>query len=768
MCDTISFEKENMIITKKNDRQISDRECEIATSRGFSHEFVQMLISRGINLEEIDKFINPSLNDLTDPYDIVNLKKAVERLQKAVANNEKVMIFGDYDCDGVCATAIFMLALKDKLDIQYYIPNRDEGYGLSKESIDSAIGRWKPDLFITVDCGITAVEEVEYLKEQGVEVIITDHHEPKENIPNCIVVDPKIEKFGFYEFCGAGLVLKIIQAMYGIDEAKKYLDIAALATVADIVPLVSDNRIITKLGIQNMNRNSRRCFRMLADNNVITTQEISFKLAPKINAMGRVGTAGRAVELFLEEDYFFLTDIVAKMNEQNTVRQKLCEEVVEAALEEIKQIDFNEEKIIILSGENWESGVIGIASAKLCEMFHLPVILFQEKEGVLKGSARSIEDVNLYECISEASDLCVSFGGHSMAAGVILEKENFAEFKRKMNDTVCNKFHESIFEKIEYTDMEIDLHTDIKPFISELDYLEPTGLSNPRPSFLLTTNELDFAQISASRHVKSKNKYLEVIGFKKYPYLKDMGKFTAQYKLYLALNEYGRNVTSQGIIAGLNILQMNMSQEEFEIFNLHQMKYYSSDKVLFISAKAAIENSKIAHGVLFVFNSVPEYELCKYEGIKSLPYHLVSQSYMLPTTSVIIAPGEDFDFKYYKKVIFMKAPLSVGYMKNIPDYVHTYLFEGEVVSPIMLSDKKIREATYNIQMMSRSAKDVVGLKSLYKNLNTSYKISFRDFLIVCNIMIDVGQMEIQKNNIEIRNGQFDWEKSNYYKNLKHE
>lgn len=757
-----------MITAKKNDRQISDRECAIATSRGFSHDFVQILISRGINLEEIDKFINPSLKDLTDPYEIKNLDKAVERLKKAVVNKEKVMIFGDYDCDGVCATSIFMLALRDKLDIQYYIPNRDEGYGLSKESIDSAIGRWKPDLFITVDCGITAIEEVEYLKQKGVEVIITDHHEPKEEIPDCIVVDPKIEKTGFYEFCGAGLVLKIIQAMYGIDEAKKYLDIAALATVADIVPLVSDNRIITKLGIQNMNRNSRRCFRMLADNNVVTTQEISFKLAPKINAMGRVGIAGRAVELFLEDDYFLLTDIVAKMNEQNTVRQKLCEEVVDAALEEIKQIDFNKEKIIILSGENWESGVIGIASARLCEMFHLPVILFQEKEGVLKGSARSIEDVNLYECISEVSDLCTSFGGHAMAAGVILEKKNYAEFKRRMNDIVRSKFHESIFEKNEYTDMEIDLHTDMKPFIAELDYLEPTGLSNPRPSFLLTSSELEFSQISATRHVKSKNKYLEVIGFKKYPYLKDMGKFTAQYKLYLDLNEYGRNITSQGIIAGLNILQMDMTQEEFDIFNLHQMKYYSDGKMLTISEQEAIENSKVEHGILFVFNSVPEHESCKYESIKSLPYHLVNQSYMLPTTSVIIAPGEDFDFKYYKKVIFMKAPLSVGYMKNIPDYVQTYLFEDEVVSPIVLSDKKIKETIYNIQMMSRSARDVVGLKSLYKNLNSSYKISYRDFLIVCNIMIDIGQMEIQKNNVEVRNGEFDWEKSNYYKNLKHE
>ena len=318
---------------------------EVVSKYGVTYKFVELLLSRGITLDTIDEFMCPDLSRLIDPYQINNMKEVVDRLKRAVSNHERVMVFGDYDCDGICATTILMLAFNGKLDIKYHLPKREEGYGLTKESIDKAIGRWKPDLFITVDCGVTAVEEVEYLKEKGVEVIITDHHEPGEELPQCIVLDPKVEKTGFYEYCGAGVIFKVIQALFGIKEAEKYLDLVAVATIADVVPLLSDNRIMTKKGLEQINGRATcdraKCYHHLLNGKKIEAQDISYRIAPKINASGRMSDPSKAVELFLEKDAFLISTRAEELDKLNQKRQNLCEAVFKSALESIKHIDFN-------------------------------------------------------------------------------------------------------------------------------------------------------------------------------------------------------------------------------------------------------------------------------------------------------------------------------------------------------------------------------------------------------------------------------------------
>lgn len=742
---------------------------EVVSKYGVTYAFVELVLRRGISIDEIDKFMRPDLSDLINPYEINNLKEVVERLKVAIEKKQRIMVFGDYDCDGICATSILMLAFKGKLDIKYHLPKREDGYGLTKASIDKAIGRWKPDLFITVDCGVTAVEEVEYLKDQGIDVIITDHHEPGDELPKCIVLDPKVEKKGFYEYCGAGVIFKVIQALFGIKEAEKYLDLAAVATIADVVPLLSDNRIITKKGLEQINGRMpcarERCYQHLLNGKKIEAQDISYRIAPKINASGRMSDPRKAVELFLEEDAFLIKSRSEELDKLNQKRQELCEIVIDSALESIKHIDFNKEKIIVLYGQDWDAGVIGIASSRLCEMFHLPVILFQEKDGILKGSARSILEVNLHECLSEVADLCISFGGHSMAAGVSIAKENINEFKKKINESVVSKYTKHTFREYENEELLI-LDANTRQYIADLQYLEPTGMGNPRPKFVIQTDNLEFEQISITEHVKSKGDKIDIVGFNKYLYLKDMGKFEAEYKVHCDFNEYGGVTRLQGNILSLNILNTNMSEEEYEILNLHQLMVHDDKSVDSVPLKNAEEMAKVGLGNLFVFNSLSEYEGCKNEIIRGLPYIYLSNTNMLPITSVVIAPSKNFDFKYYKNVIFMKAPMALGYINKIPEYVKTWLLEGEVVSPPDISDAELKEIASKIQLIGAGNRSVYDIKSLYKAVNYQYKVKYRNFLIVCNIMLEIGLITLEKKNIIIEKRAIDWETSDIYKNLR--
>lgn len=756
---------------EKNGRKDVDTNkiWEFVSKYGVTYAFVELLLSRGIALDEIDNFMRPDLSNLINPYEINNMKEVVERLKLAIALKQRVMVFGDYDCDGICATSILMLALKDKLDIKYHLPKREDGYGLTKESIDKAIGRWKPDLFITVDCGVTAVEEVEYLKEKGVEVIITDHHEPGDVLPKCTVLNPKVEKKGFYEYCGAGVIFKVIQALFGIKEAEKYLDLVAIATIADVVPLLSDNRIITKKGLDQINGRATcardKCYKCLLEGKKIEAQDISYRIAPKINASGRMSDPSKAVELFLEDDFFLIITRAKELDALNQKRQELCEIVIKSALESIKHIDFNKEQIIVLYGEDWDSGVIGIASSKICEMFHLPVILFQSKDGILKGSARSIPEVNLHECLSEVTELCIAFGGHSMAAGVTITQDNFAEFRKRINEIVMSKYTQHAFRQQDNEEI-LTLDANTKQYIADLKYLEPTGMGNPKPRFILHAENVEFEQISISEHVKSKGDKIDLIGFSKYSYLKDMGKFVAEYKIYCDFNEYGGTSRLQGNIVSLNVLSTDMTDEEYDVLNLHQLKSYNNIEVDKISEKGVERLAKVGLGNLFVFNSLSEYEDCKNEKIKGLPYRFLSNTNMLPITSVVIAPWENFDFKYYKNVVFMKTPMSLGYIYQIPDYVKTWLLEGEVVSPPSISDNELREIASKIQLLGSGNRQVYDIKSLYKVVNSQSKVNYRNFRIVCNIMLEIGLITLEKKNIIIEKKAVEWEKSAIYKNLK--
>ena len=338
---------------------------EYSLSLGISKEFAELLLARGLdNVEDAKKFLHPSLNDMSNPFDIKGMKEAVDRIKTAISKKERILIFGDYDCDGISAISILMLYLENKTSVDFYIPDRNEdGYGLSSHAIENLFKENKPNLVITVDCGITSVKEIESLKESHIDVIVTDHHEPQDEIPDCIVVDPKIEKKGFYDFCGAGVALKLVEALSNREEIKKYLDICAIATIADVVPLIGENRIIAAFGLEKIRTNTRLGLRIMLGGKEITSYDVMYKIAPRINSAGRLGSAKKVVDLFISKDPILLTMLCDELEADNTRRQAICEQVVSEAREMLKDVDFNKTRIIILENDNWEAGVIGIAAA---------------------------------------------------------------------------------------------------------------------------------------------------------------------------------------------------------------------------------------------------------------------------------------------------------------------------------------------------------------------------------------------------------------------
>jgi single-stranded-DNA-specific exonuclease len=435
-----------------------DLAADFAKRLSVSVETAKLLLMRGFDTpEKVDEFFYPKLENMSNPYNIANMDKCVERLRQAFDKNETVVIYGDYDC------AIFYFYFKKFIpNVFYYVPNRNEdGYGITINALDELIETKKPHLFISVDCGITAVNEVAHLKSRGVDVIITDHHEPQKEIPDCIVVNPKIERKGFCDFCGAGIALKVVEAIGGRDACLEYIGFAATATIADIVPMVGENRIIAYYGLQRMNgpycTKTANIFKDVLKLNKITSQDIMYKIAPRLNAPGRVGNVNTIMRLFFEDDLKTSYDIYYEIDRDNELRKKKCEEIVAQIKRKIADCDLSKQKIILLYDEKWEPGILGIAAAKLTDMFNRPAILFSPKNGELKGSARSIKTINLFDCLSKFSDMFVSFGGHSSAAGLTILEEKFEEFSEKINKYISETYSDDSFVPVYEYDLEISV-----------------------------------------------------------------------------------------------------------------------------------------------------------------------------------------------------------------------------------------------------------------------------------------------------------------------
>lgn len=641
-------------------------------------ELATLLAMRGIkDSDSAMHFLNPDISDLTPVMEYSGMAEAVARIKQAIEYDESIVIYGDYDCDGVCATAILYSYFKQNgAQINYYIPNRKkEGYGINREALEDIAERFYSDLIITVDCGITAKEDIEYATDVlGIDVIVTDHHEAPQELPECIVIDAKVQRKDntFNELCGAGVALRLCEAFGGQEAMAAYLDLAAIATIGDIVPLVGDNRIIVDYGLKIINARARQSVKLLLENAgiavdaTVTSTDIAFKIVPRINAIGRLSDSNKAVEMFVEVDYFYIKSLVEQASEFNKERQQYTDDLVQDVLAKLEDYDLQNNRAIVLYDVRWEAGVLGIACSRLVEIFRRPVILFTMSDGVYKGSARSISGVNLYESLKAVKSFMKTFGGHSMACGLVVEEANIEGFVFALNEYM-RIFDEQLFlPKYEY-DIELGLQNFSLELMDEIARLEPFGTDNPMPSFLVNDLSTPFTQIGSTKHIKNYvNDRLEFVYFGEYS---NINKYnTCQNKAVIAecCNKYFANRKyTQALIKDIVIEEFKDIEEDYlDAKYLYQAKYEDDSvfKVEYIDETQALELLKNSiYGVCFL--AYTKQTFLRYKellGERLIFTQLNTLPNENPYNSLVLDINMKQKLNYYDKIVFLDEPIKLG------------------------------------------------------------------------------------------------------------
>lgn len=512
---------------------------QIAKKHNISTLLAKILINRNIvDEEEINVFLNPKRNNFHDHFLMLDMDKAVDRIIKAIKNKEKTIIYGDYDVDGITSITVLKKFLSERgLEVDYYIPNRlEEGYGLNKDAIQE-IAKQGYTLMITVDCGISGINEIEMANSLGIETIITDHHEQLDSLPQAYcIINPKRKDntYPFRGLAGVGVVFKLIQAIsikLGLDEKAylKYLDIVCIGTISDIVPLVDENRVIAKLGLMlvkvTKNIGLKELITQTGYSNIDSSM-VSFGIAPRINACGRMGKQEEALKLFITDDKNEANEITKKLNEYNIQRQEKEKNIFEQAIKKLENNNVEELNSIVLAGENWHNGVIGIVASRLTEKYFKPTILICIEGDEGKGSGRSIPGIDLHQALVESSQYLKKYGGHEMAVGLSLEKNKIEDFRKHFEEILKEKNVKQILPVINI-DCEITKKDLNKETIEQIKLLEPYGEKNKPPLVVYKNLKItSIRALSEGKHLKIElkdgNENISAIGF-------NLGELSEEY-----------------------------------------------------------------------------------------------------------------------------------------------------------------------------------------------------------------------------------------------
>ena len=461
--------------------------ADLSDKYDINKKLVEYIFYLGYNtVEKFDDYLNYK-EICYSPFDLNGMAEAVHRIKQAISKNEKILIFGDYDVDGIGATAILTLYFRSiGVNVSYFLPSRyEDGYGLSIDTADKILNEFKPDLIITVDCGISCWQEVDYIKSKGVDIIVTDHHEIPDVLPNTIIIDPKLpnQSYPFKNLCGAGVALKLVYALSDLETCKRYYTICAISTISDLVDLVDENRYIVHYGLKNFEKDCPKGLKWLLQRQKISmpsASDIAFKLTPKLNAAGRLGDATLSLGLYLTEDESSIDRICTDLINLNLRRQQICNTIYEQTLNKINIRN----KIIIIKDDAWESGVLGIVAAKLVGIYERPVIVLtlDPRTDRYVGSARGPSNYNIFEILSACSKYLATFGGHSMAGGLGIEKDQFDAFE----EFIINYVNSLEIKPIQnYYDFKVEQDEIDEKFINDLTRLEPYGIANQKPKIML-------------------------------------------------------------------------------------------------------------------------------------------------------------------------------------------------------------------------------------------------------------------------------------------
>ena len=723
-----SLDNNEELLSKLKDFQINKKLLNYIIDCGYKTE------------QEIEDFLNPTSKQFYDSFLFEDMAAVVEKINSAVANNKRILIFGDYDVDGIGATAIMVKYFESiNYNVSYYLPSRyEDGYGLSKESIDKVNALFSPDLIITVDCGITSKEEVEYIKSLGKDVIVTDHHDViAESVPDCLVVNPKHSKtYPFKGLCGAGVALKVVCALTNFEECRKYFTICAISTIADLMELVDENRYIVKTGLKEFYTYCPIGVMSLAKacgiEGEVFSKDIGFYLAPKLNAAGRMGDAMLALKLYLSQDESEIFELTASLLKLNTERQKLCNDIfAECDNESLKN-----KKIIIVAGEKWEGGMLGIVAARFTSKYNVPAIVltFDEKEEAYVGSARSVEGVNIHTLLNEVSSLLVTFGGHSMAAGLTIKKENLCEFINRVEQCVgAVEFCEHHYFDIELSPSEVNY-----TLVNDLEKLEPFGQGFARPVFNLTFNNCNASVMkNYQSNVNILFENFSCIGFKKSDYLNVLNSGLTKHIICDIYKEkYKGRTYVKALIDEIDYECDYELKEEIVAYNL---SYGMSE----IEKGYLIDREKVkslSQNTLFICNTYQDY----------LNFNCENGYYFTALTNCVIAP-KTFEFSdKFENIVFLSKPLSNEFVNQVVkrNKANVYVVDNELDLSIFSGLKASRSEFMLYYKLMLNDKTYVSKEICYEDIKTK-QTSFSQFVFCVLTFIELGLISVSEKEFKL-------------------
>ncbi len=676
------------LVKKSTNRFEINKLGRLAKEFGLDPNVIKLLNSRGYRTREsIDAFLHPNVKNFYDPYLLKDMKRVVERINKAVADRESIVILGDYDTDGISATSILykhLSKLGNKPNV--FLPNRiADGYGLSFETIDKIIELYNPSLIITVDCGISAYQEIEYAMGRGVDIIVTDHHDIPDQLPRCPIINPKMpnQAYPFKELCGAGVALKVVQALSDIKESLQYVTIAAIATVADIVPLVDENRLITYYGLKNQRDNMPLGLQRLIKNlkliMPLSSTDVSFKLAPKINATGRMGDPMVAFKLYVSEDSKTIANNIQALLELNEKRVLETNNIVEDAMRMLEDVNTAEKGIIVVENDNWESGVLGIICSRLVDIYNKPACVLAMVDGELKGSLRSVPNVNIYDALAHIKQDLVQFGGHNQAAGVTIEPKNYHKFVKDINNYILRTYSREDFLIEKKYDMDLSKIKLTDKFVRDLDALEPFGLNNEKPLFKLTFNNATVSLMPQyPNHIKAKINDIDFVGFNLGQYIYNFCTNSNKTIIFeLSLNKYGGTSRIKGLIKHITFAKLNttVKTEIVSGMYLNQLQYINcsepvDNKPMLLEQSQLHQlidklTSQSKFGTLVVSNGIVGYQQLIGEVDSISNFELYNINNKTGINTLLFSPSSNVKYNNFDNIILLDAPIHIGYVNYL-------------------------------------------------------------------------------------------------------
>jgi single-stranded-DNA-specific exonuclease len=731
----------------------------------------QLLVNRGFDTVENARYFLFGTEQFHDPYLLKDMDKAVQRIKEAIENQDPILIYGDYDADGVSSTTVLMKTLTDLgANVDFYIPNRfTEGYGPNESAFryahESGI-----KLIITVDTGISAINEAKLAKELGVDLIITDHHEPGPVLPECLaIIHPKLEdsQYPFKDLAGVGVAFKLAHALYG-QVPEHLLEIAVIGTIADLVPLKDENRFIAKAGIQKLIRTNniglRALFKICSiDLTSITEETIGFSIGPRINAAGRLGDAAPAVQLLLTEDQAEALELANEIDRLNRSRQAIVNEITEEAIEMVEKTFSIDQKVIVIGKENWNAGVVGIVASRLVDKYYRPTIVltFDHEKGTAKGSARSIDGFDLFQNLSLCRDILPHFGGHTAAAGMTLNLDDVVELRKRLNELATEQLSEEMLIPVTKLDGEFEIQEIQLDAVKEMLLLAPFGMENPKPKVLLKDAGIsNYRKIgSEQNHLKitlEKNGFiLDTIGFglgRIYDEVSPTSSISVIGEL--SINEWNNIQKPQLFLqdiavdhwqlfdwrgnnrAGQLFKNLLLTDTKFVLFNQEYqdtfIKWLSKDSITYIADEQEARMLDLQEKNVVLLDFPPSKEIVNQLFFGKKPGRIYPHFYKNDSAFFNTMPTREH-FKWYYAFLAKKAPFDLkrfgddlakhrGWSKETIDFMSQVFFELDfaTINNGLISLEKIapkRDLTESKTYQQRQAQFTLEKDLLYSSFN---------------------------------------------------